>query len=81
MKEGEGLAKEYTCLTHRHRQLCGDSQREKGAGIGGGRQTGVGRGFMGVSVIVPTLEIKLKNKSNKMSHLTQICNLFSSIVS
>ena len=44
MKEGEALAKEHICITHRHRQWCGDGQREgewgwvevgKGAGKNG----------------------------------------------
>ena len=28
----KGLDKEHVCLTHRHRQQCGDGQRE-GAGV------------------------------------------------
>ena len=29
-KERKGLAKEHICITHRHRQQCGDGQREEG---------------------------------------------------
>ena len=38
-KEGKGLAREHIRITHRHRQQCGDSQREGGQGMGAGGQT------------------------------------------
>ena len=39
-KRVRGLAKEHTstCLTHRHRQQCGDSQRGEGGGWGARRR-------------------------------------------
>ena len=37
-KEVKGLAKEHIYITHRHRQQCGGSQRERGVGAGEGRQ-------------------------------------------
>ena len=40
MKEVKRLAKQHICMTHRHRQQCGDGQR---AG-GGGQRQGVGNG-------------------------------------
>ena len=40
MKEVKGLAKEHICTTHRHRQQCGDGQKEGGAGLGGVRRSG-----------------------------------------
>ena len=42
MKEGEGISQKHTCMTHRHRQQCGDGQRE-GQGKGGGK---VGKGVV-----------------------------------
>ena len=34
----EGLAKEQTCMTHRHRQQCGHGQREVRRELGGSGQ-------------------------------------------
>ena len=41
--EGEGLASEHACMTHGHRQQCGDGQRESGRWVEagkGGRELG-----------------------------------------
>ena len=40
VKEGEGISQRHACITHRHRQLCGDGQREGGYGMDGGMQRG-----------------------------------------
>ena len=34
----KALAKDHICMTHGHRQQCGNSQREGGQGLGGGGQ-------------------------------------------
>ena len=52
----EGLAKEQTCMTHRHRQQCGHGQREVRWEVGGSGQ----REERGTSVIVTTIKIELK---------------------
>ena len=36
----KNTAKEHRCITHRHRQQCGDGRREEGWGLGGSRQEG-----------------------------------------
>ena len=57
----KGLAKEHKCITHGHRQQCGDGQREGGAGLG---RRGTGGGKMGTSVTMSTI----KNKEKKRNH-------------
>lgn len=32
MKEGKGINQKHTYITHRQRQQCGDSHRERGVG-------------------------------------------------
>ena len=48
----KGLAKAHVCVTHRHRQQCGDGQREGGmVGLGGGEpRMGWGHGDICSSV-------------------------------
>ena len=51
----KGLAKEHICITHRHRQQCGDGQRE------GGTEWRRAKGVkMGASVTVSIMKIKKK---------------------
>ena len=40
--------KKHIYITHRHRQQCGDSQRERGVGVGGGGQRRVNRDEKGL---------------------------------
>lgn len=55
----KGLAKEHIPLTHRRRQLCGNGQREGGAGrVGSWVEVGKGEN-METSVIMST-KIKFK---------------------
>ena len=60
-KNEKGLAKDHICTTHRHRQQCGDSQREGGQGLGKGEQRGRQRGNGDICHSVN--KIKLKNKN------------------
>ena len=41
-KNVKGLVKEHICVTHRHRQQCGEGQGEGGCGLGRDRQSGRG---------------------------------------
>ena len=58
-KKPKELDKEQICMTHRHKQQCGDGQRGRGAGAGWrqGKQE-----KMGTSLIVSTIKMKKKNK-------------------
>ena len=55
MEKGEGLVKEDKCMTHGHRQQCGDGLRE-GGGEGGRRWAK--RRNMGPSVRVSIIKVK-----------------------
>ena len=56
----KGVAKDHICVTHRHRQQCGDGQRE---GVGWVEVVGKGS-KTGTSVIVSTIQVFLKEKHN-----------------
>ena len=47
------LFKEVVCITHRHRQHCGDGRKEGGLGW---LEVGKGRREIGTSVIVSTIQ-------------------------
>ena len=66
-KKGKGLAKEYRCMTLRHRQQCGDGQTE-GRAAAVWRQAKAGK--MGTYVIVSTLKMKKKKST---CHLSTNC--------
>ena len=63
----KGLAKEHICMTHRHRQQCSDGYIVgKGWEWGAGWRQAKGR-KMGVSLIVSTIKIKLRERE-KLLH-------------
>ena len=51
-----GVDKEHSCITHRHREQCGDG-RDRGVGTGWRCAKG---GEIGTSVIVSAIKIKLE---------------------
>lgn len=65
-KKVKGLAKEYTGITHRHSQQCGNGQRSEGVkGAGEDRQELGGGKQRGENGDICNSANKLMNKANK----------------
>ena len=67
----KGLAKEYICMTHEHRQQCDDALREGGDGARRSREKWGGSGVICKSVNNKNKEKKLK-RTLKLFYLVQL---------
>ena len=61
----KGLDKEHVCLTHRHRQQCGDGQRDRGRGSGRKEQRGTMWGYLCICNSVNNKNLKKKQNFKK----------------